>query len=391
MVVQRDNRAVAVDEKSEVIRDIVHLGRLGLSGERRDVEIYLRRMLRRATKDNAPLAQALSNLLAGAPSPAAPLRDAGAGIVPVDRDSRLQLLRHEDPVILDHDPILPAPIADALRSVVAERKNMERLAISDLTPTRTLLFTGAPGVGKTLSARWLAARLGKPLLTLDLSSVISSFLGRTGANLRHVLDYAKSVESVLLLDEFDAIAKRRGDDTELGELKRLVTVLLQEIDLWPSDRMLIAATNHGELLDRAVWRRFDIVLDFPLPSKEEIETMLRLSLSQNAADFETWRNALVELCRGKSYSDVERLSRQIRRRLVVNNAEFGDSVVAALAVEIDHLSLAERKQLGETLQECGLSDRKIAALGLLTRDTLRSMKRKRSQQNTGTSGPEGSK
>jgi len=382
---------VAVDEKADTIKDIVHLGRLGLSGDRRDVEVYLRRMLRRATKDNAPLAQALSNLLAGAPSPAAPLRDAGAGIVPVDRDSRLQLLRHEHPVILDHDPILAASISDALLSVVAERKSVERLAVSDLTPTRTLLFTGAPGVGKTLTARWLAARLGKPLLTLDLSSVISSFLGRTGANLRHVLDYAKSVESVLLLDEFDAIAKKRGDDTELGELKRLVTVLLQEIDLWPSDRMLIAATNHGELLDRAVWRRFDLVLDFPLPSKDEIETMLRLSLSQNAADFETWGNALVELCRGKSYSDVERLSRQIRRRSIVNNAEFGDSVVAALAVEVDQLSLAERKQLGERLQECGLSDRKIAALGFVTRDTLRSMKRKRSLRNTGTPSPEGNK
>src|SRR5262249_30290083 len=158
-------------------------------------------------------------------------------------------------VLIDHSPVLTAKLRGALDLVIAERSHLAALAKSDLKPTTTLLFTGPPGVGKTLSARWLAHSLQKPLLTLDLASVISSFLGRTGANLRYVLDYAKQVDSVLLLDEFDAIAKRRGDDTELGELKRLVTVLLQEIDVWPRDRILIAATNHGELLDRAVWRR----------------------------------------------------------------------------------------------------------------------------------------
>ena len=94
---------------------------------------------------------------------------------------------------------------------------------------------------------------------------MSSFLGRTGNNVRNVLDFAKGVSCVFLLDEFDAIAKRRDDAVEVGELKRLVTVLLQEIDQWPASGLLIAATNHYNLLDPAVWRRFELVVGFPMP------------------------------------------------------------------------------------------------------------------------------
>src|SRR5665213_3572636 len=127
-----------------------------------------------------------------------------------------------------------------------------------------------PGVGKTLAARWIARELHRPLLTLDLSAVMSSFLGRTGANVRHVLDYAKGVDCVLLLDELDSIAKRRDDASDVGELKRLVTVLLQEIDDWPSTGLLIAATNHSDLLDPAVWRRFEMRVNFPMPGDESV-------------------------------------------------------------------------------------------------------------------------
>ena len=99
-----------------------------------------------------------------------------------------------------------------------------------MDPTRSALFTGPPGVGKTLAAKWMARELGQPLAILDLSAVMSSFLGRTGSNVRAVLDFARDRRCILLLDEFDAVAKRRDDTSEIGELKRLVTVLLQEID-----------------------------------------------------------------------------------------------------------------------------------------------------------------
>lgn len=109
---------------------------------------------------------------------------------------------------------------------------------------------------------------------------MSSFLGRTGKNIRAVLDYARSQDSVLLLDEFDAIAKRRDDATDIGELKRLVTVLLQAIDEWPASGVLIAATNHPELLDPAVWRRFEGVVTFPAPSVGELRNLVERLVGQ---------------------------------------------------------------------------------------------------------------
>jgi SpoVK/Ycf46/Vps4 family AAA+-type ATPase len=138
-----------------------------------------------------------------------------------------------------------------------------------------VLITGAPGVGKTMTARYLATELSLPLYTIDLAGLISSYLGRTGQNLRQALDYARRSPSVLLIDEFDALAKRRDDQSDVGELKRIVNVLLLELEQWPNDGMLIAATNHPELLDRAIWRRFDKSITIGLPDIVAREAILQ--------------------------------------------------------------------------------------------------------------------
>lgn len=362
-----------MDEHKQFGEYIVQLARLAITGRPQDVHAYLRRIIRRVKLHDEQLAEQLRMLVANAPSTASPLRDAGGAMVPVDMDSRVQLVRHENPVVLDRIPILSKSVVAKIDQVVIEREREAELARRDLTPTRSLLFVGPPGVGKTLSAQWIAQRLNKALVTLDLSSVMSSFLGKTGANLRSVLDYGKSEDCVLLLDEFDAIAKRRDDDTEIGELKRLVTVLLQEIDDWPSSGLLIAATNHEELLDRATWRRFDLVVNFPMPTGDVLERTIRSYFESDLPAVEPMLGILLVVWRERSFSDIKRDVEQLRRHSTVYELPIADALSETLAEEIKAMDLASRKQIAQDLRAAGLSGRKVNNLTGVARDTLRKM------------------
>ena len=260
-------------ELNQFESDFVQTAKLALAGGAEGTRSYLRKLAVRYPNTSPALARALIDVLRESPFRSTTTGDTVSK--PIDGDSRLSLVREEDPVVLVNEPILPDAVSNALNHVVLEHKSVDRLLTVGLAPTRTVLFVGAPGVGKTLAARWLARELDLPLIVLDLASVMSSFLGRTGVNIKRVLDYARASKAVLLLDELDAVAKRRDDTTEIGELKRLVTVLLQEIDTWPEGSLLVAASNHGELLDPAIWRRFELVLDFPLPNDEALGIALR--------------------------------------------------------------------------------------------------------------------
>jgi SpoVK/Ycf46/Vps4 family AAA+-type ATPase len=200
---------------------------------------------------------------------------------------------------------------------------------------------------------------------------MSSFLGRTGNNIRVVLDYARKQPSVLLLDEFDAVAKRRDDGTEVGELKRLVTVLLQSIDDWPSNGLLIAATNHPELLDPAVWRRFERVIAFPLPKEQELVVLLRTLLEADSTDCEQWILLLGMLLQGQSFADVAKFINQTRRAAILQ-AEPISAMLEKAALQ--RCSQGDRKQrlaIAKRLAAAGLSQRTISELTHVSRDTVR--------------------
>lgn len=350
---------------------VVQLARLGLSGRAQDVQAYLRQSIRKLRKQSPELASQLSELLALAPTALSPLRDFGGAVVPIDADSRLALAKSEFPVVLPGEPILDADLRERIMQVVGEQHHLTELEEQGLGPTRSLLFVGPPGVGKTMSARWLASLLGRPLITLDLATVMSSYLGKTGANIRSVLEYAKSVESVLLLDEFDAIAKKRDDEGDVGELKRLVTVLLQEVDDWPSTSLLIAATNHGELLDPAVWRRFDDVLEFRSPTATERAEALIHLFGEDAEGLENWMPLLVNFWDGRSFSDLTRSVQWMRRRATIARQPLLDVILTRIGQELREGSPEDRKSAAHLLAESGYSDRKISEIVGISRDTIR--------------------
>ncbi|MDX2175098.1 MAG: ATP-binding protein [Candidatus Sumerlaeia bacterium] len=352
-------------------QDVVQLARLAMAGRPQDVHAFVQRLAHRYRSAHPELAGEIRALLQESPTRQSPIRrQASVAPVPVDLESRLHLLRVEGHPSVELEPIWAPEVDTALRQIVSERSREAELLKQGLSPTRSMILTGPPGVGKTLAARWLARELGRPLLTLDLSAVMSSYLGRTGANVRHVLDYAKGVDCVLLLDELDAIAKRRDDATDVGELKRLVTVLLQEIDDWPSRGLLIAATNHAELLDPAVWRRFEMRVVFPMPNNDAVDRAVEAFMGNSEAP-QAWRDALAMTLRGKSFSDIERQVLVTRRAAVVRGYTMEQAIIEMLRDRIETLTRKERGTIALLLAEAGVSQRQVHDLTGVSRDTIR--------------------
>jgi MoxR-like ATPase len=351
--------------------DLVHLARFAIAGDTDNARAIVQRIGRRLASSDPEVATALESLVADA---AAATR-AVPQPVPVDLDSRLELLRTEHPKLAALQPIWPAAVAAPLQDMVEQRERSDDLAQAGLLPPRSMLLSGPPGVGKTLAARYIAARLDRPLHTLDLSAVMSSYLGKTGGNVRAVLDFAKRRPCVLLLDEFDAIAKRRDDAAEVGELKRLVTVLLQAVDDWPASGVLIAATNHADLLDPAVWRRFDLVVRFPMPNTDEVRRAVVQFLGALAEEHPPWVDILTLALDGGSFADVQR-EILLLRRAVVMRADADEQLGGVLSRIREGFGLDRRKALARSLESLGYSQRRISEWTGISRDTLRAHRQK---------------
>ena len=350
--------------------DFIQLARTALSGRQQDVQLVIHRASKKFKSLDPELTDALIALLKESPTRTTPLRKHAEAPLPVDLDSRLQLLRLESSAT-DHEPILAERIEPSLSQILSERKNTTALLKHGLAPTKSVLFNGPPGVGKTMAAKWIAAKLNKPLLILDLAAVMSSFLGRTGNNIRFVLDYAKNTDCVLLLDELDAIAKRRDDSTEIGELKRLVTVLLQEIDDWPATGLLIAATNHPDLLDPAVWRRFEMVLNFTKPTTAQIEQQVGGLLSGHLDQTDEWSKILSYILAGASFSEIERQINQLRKAAVVEDVSLDIKLEQLVTLGSD-MTKEQKIDLARVLYESGVvSQRRAQQLTGVARETIR--------------------
>ncbi|MFG1284882.1 AAA family ATPase [Xanthobacter autotrophicus] len=359
-------------DTNDLTGDLAQSVRLGLLSGADGIRLFAAKLVRKYRRSAPELSQQIDGYLRAAPA-ASPMRkkqmDEARPDVAQPSDD-LAVLRVD--TVSARQPVLSSAVMAEIQQLLTERRQAQKLLSLGLEPVRSAIFVGPPGVGKTMTAKWIAQQLDLPLFALDLTAIMSSYLGRTGNNLRAVLDYAKSIPCVLLLDEIDAIAKRRADVSDVGELKRLVTVILQEIDAWPSTGLLLAATNHAELIDPALWRRFDLTLEFPRPERRQIVETLDTLLSSDRQHFERWLPILALLFDGGSFSDIDRTIRQFRKAVTLKTASAPDLVEDLARRHSAELDRSGRHQLAMHLvAHSRLSQHKINEITGVSRDTIR--------------------
>lgn len=226
------------------------------------------------------------------------------------------------PNITFEDLILDEKLEKICNDFIEEHNRCELLATFGIEPRNRILLVGPPGNGKTSLAEAIAEALSIPLIVVRYETLIGSYLGETSSRLKEVFDYCKTRKCVLFFDEFDTIGKERGDRHESGEIKRVVSSLLLQIDKLPSHVIVITASNHPELLDKAVWRRFQLRLELKKPTKKEIKQYIKIFQSQ-IKDIKLPINTLATTLMGASFSDIREVCDSITRKYILS-FEQGD-------------------------------------------------------------------
>ncbi|OYU95637.1 MAG: ATPase [Bacteroidetes bacterium B1(2017)] len=283
---------------------------------------------------------------------------------PMDQESRMNIVdlilpeAESEQIVLDK--ITENKISDFVNSV----NHKKALIKAGIKTNNSLLLYGVPGGGKTSIAKLISQKTQLPLVTARLDAIVSSLLGNTSKNIRKIFDYADRKPCILFLDEFDAIAKARDDQYELGELKRVINSLLQNIDAFSENNILIAATNHPELLDKAIWRRFNTVIEIGKPSEEEISSLINVFLKEFKNDlFEDKKRSekLVKLMVGKTPADIKSILNNAMTHVIIHNKKelvYEDLLIELFEFE-NHGSTSNEK-LVEYLNINGIAQANIA-------------------------------
>lgn len=213
---------------------------------------------------------------------------------------------------------LTSEIHARIERVLREQRERERLREHGFAPSRKLLLLGPPGTGKTMTASVLAGELGLPLFTVQLHGLITKYMGETAAKLRLVFDAIAETRAVYLFDEFDALGSERASRDDVGEIRRVLNSFLQFLEQDESDSLVLAATNHPKLLDRALFRRFDAAIEYAVPPPEVIERLLRSRLALLDTTEVTWPQ-VVAAAEGLSHAEIVRACEQAAKNVLLDN------------------------------------------------------------------------
>ena len=306
---------------------LVSLVRAGVTGEREMLKSTVEALVadERAKSHHAfadRLQRALNAVAVTPPSLTATSAPPGGG-----RDAILEIA----PRVRLEDLILPLPVRRTADQLIEEHARVGVLRAHGFEPRHRVLLSGPPGNGKTSFAESVAEALALPFFVVRYDALIGSYLGETNARLRKLFDYIRTQPCVLFFDEFDAIGKERGDTHETGEIKRVVSFLLMQLDQLPPYVVIICATNHAELLDRAVWRRFQLRLDFPAPDKSMLCAYIDRLIDMWPERPRARSSAIANTLGNVSYAEALEFCQNVRRRCILG---LGDIAVdEALAVE----------------------------------------------------------
>lgn len=228
---------------------------------------------------------------------------------------------------------LQPAVLRAVQELIEEHQRVDLLRSHGLEPRSRVLLDGPAGNGKTSLAEAIATETMLPFYVVRYEGVVSSFLGETASRLDHAFEFARTRRCVLFFDEFDTIAKERSDAHETGEIKRVVSTLLLQIDRLPPHVIVVCSTNHSELLDRAAWRRFQLRLELPAPSRAEATQFLETLSVRLGGDLGLPPRTLADKLTGASYAELEQVAVDIRRRLVLALPDGNLAEIARTRIE----------------------------------------------------------
>lgn len=244
--------------------------------------------------------------------------------------------------------ILPDRVREICDEIIEEQNRSELLQSYGIEPRNKILLVGPPGNGKTSLAEAVAEALMIPLFTVRYESIIGSYLGETASRLSKLFDFAKTRECVLFFDEFETLGKERGDDHETGEIKRVVSSLLLQIDSLPSYVVVIAATNHESLLDKAAWRRFQVRMTIPKPTRSNLEKFYDMFEQEKRFKFGMQVSTLAKKTLGISYAEAEEFVLSIYRRYILelpneNTRKITENVLNNWQFQVNNIAIGGDK------------------------------------------------